>query len=88
MAHTKSAKKRIRQNEKRRLRNRRRKAHVKAGVRAFEDALAANQPDEAAERLREVYKRLDRIASDGTIHKNTAARKKAQLAKRLNALSA
>ncbi len=54
MAHSKSARKRIRQNEQRRLRNRRRKSAVKQSVRAFEEALGAGQSDKAAEQLRQV----------------------------------
>jgi len=88
VAHSSSARKRARQSEHRRLRNRRRKAGVKQVVRSFEEALVAGQADQAAQKLREVYKRLDRTADHGTIHKNAAARKKSRLAKRLNKLTA
>ena len=87
MATLKSAKKRIRQNEKRRLRNRRRKEWVKEGVRAFQDAIEAGQADQAAERLKEVYRRLDRVAVKGAIHRKNAARSKARLARQLNVLA-
>ena len=83
VAHSKSAQKRVRQNRTRRLRNRRRKAAAKASVREFDAAVAANKPNDAAETLRDVYKRIDRMASRSTIHKKTAARKKSRLAKRL-----
>jgi len=85
VAHSSSAKKRIRQNEKRRLRNRRRKAQVKDSVRQYEQALASGQPAEAAEKLKGVYRDLDRVAAKGTIHKKTASRRKSRLAKRLAA---
>ena len=88
MAHSSSAKKRIRQNEKRRLRNRWRKSAVKESIRAFDDAVAAGKTDEAATQLKEVYKRLDKTAAKGTIHKKTVARKKSRLAKRLNGATA
>ena len=83
MAHTKSARKRLRQSADRRLSNRRRKAAVKNTVRAYEDALSARQGDQAAAELKQVYKRLDKAAAKGTLHKNTVARKKSRLAKRL-----
>ncbi len=83
MAHSKSAKKRILQNTKRRLANRRRKAVVKDGVRTFTEAVSAGQTDRAGELLKEVYRQLDKTTAKGTIHKNAAARKKSRLARRL-----
>ena len=85
VAHSSSAKKRIRENAKRRLRNRRRKAAVKESVRTYEQAVDAEKPDDAAAALKQVYRQLDRTAAKGTIHKRTAARKKSRLARRLNA---
>lgn len=84
MAHSLSAKKRIRQNLKRRLRNRRRMLALKRLVREFEAALSSGQLDRARELLPGLYKKIDQIAAKGTLHKNTAARKKAKLALRLN----
>jgi len=78
-----SAKKRLRQNEKQRAQNRRRKVWVKNAVREYEQALEAGDTAGASERLQEVYRRLDRVADAGTIHKNTAARRKSRLARRL-----
>ena len=86
MAHTLSAKKRIRENLKRRSRNRWRKGQVKDAVKAYDEALAKGDRAEAAECLRVVYKKLDTVAAKGTIHKNAAARKKSRLAKRLKEL--
>lgn len=83
MAHPKSAQKRARQSIKSRQRNRRRKAGVKKVVRAYEEALSAEQPDQAAGVLKQVYQRLDKAAAKGTMHKKTVARKKSRLAKRL-----
>ena len=84
VAHSNSAKKRIRQNEKRRLRNRRRKAEVKQSVREYEQALVSGQADQAADKLKNVYRNLDQIAAKGTIHKNAAARRKSRLARSLS----
>ncbi len=87
MAHSLSAKKRIRQNVKRRARNRWRKQRVKDAVKAFDDAVREGDPTKAAERLKECYKQIDQVAAKGTVHKNTAARHKSRLAKRLESLS-
>ena len=87
MAHSKSAKKEIRQNIKRRARNRWRKGQVKQAVKTFDDAVHDGDAAKAAEQLKLCYKNLDRIAAKGTIHKNAAARKKARLAKRLNTIA-
>jgi len=87
VAHSKSAKKRIRQNVKRRARNRWRKTQIKEAIRTFDESLRAGNVDEAKEQLKAVYQRLDKVAAKGTIHKNTAARRKSRLARRLAAAS-
>jgi small subunit ribosomal protein S20 len=87
VAHSLSARKRIRQNLRRRGRNRRRKGAVKQAVRQFASAVQANKTDQAAQQLRGLYKTLDQVAAKGTIHKKTAARKKSRLARRLNKLA-
>ncbi|HUU60128.1 MAG TPA: 30S ribosomal protein S20 [Phycisphaerae bacterium] len=85
MANMPSAKKRIRQNAKRRARNRWRKGQIKEAVRVFETSLRTGNVEQASEQLKAVYRRLDKVAAAGMIHKNTAARSKARLAKRLHA---
>lgn len=87
MAHSLSAKKRVRQNLKRRGKNRWRKDRIKQAVRAFNEAVEAGDAKKAAELLKACYKTLDKIASKGTIHKNAASRKKARLTVRLNKIS-
>ena len=87
MGQSNSAKKRERQNVKRRARNRWRKAQVKDAIRTFDESMRAGDLDQAQEQLKVVYKRLDQIAAKGTIHKKTAARRKSRLAKRLAASS-
>ena len=87
MAHSLSSKKRIRQNAKRRARNRWRKVRVKEAVRAFDESLRTGNVQDASQQLRQVYERVDKVAAKGTIHKNTAARQKARMAKRLAAAS-
>ena len=85
MAQSLSAKKRIRQNARRRARNRWRRDQIKDAVKAFDAALKAGNKDKADESLRLCYKKLDQIASKGTIHKNAASRRKARLTRRMNA---
>ena len=86
MAHSLSAKKRIRQNIKHRARNRARKELVKGQIKAFTAALASGSLEKAAAELKKVASRLDKVAAKGTIHKNTASRRRSRLARRLNAL--
>ena len=88
MAHSLSAKKRVRQNLKRRARNRARKEVLKDQLKSFNAAVSGGDFGKAETELRLVSKRLDKVAAKGTIHKNTAARRRSRLAKRLNAAKA
>lgn len=87
MAHSLSAKKRVRQAAKRRETNRTRKTVVKVSVKKFAAALATGAAAAETE-LKNTVKVLDRMATKGTIHKNTAARRKSKLAKKVNAAKA
>ena len=86
MAHSLSAKKRVRQNLKRRARNRARKETIKESVKGFTAAITTGKLDVAETELRKAVQKLDRVAGKGTIHKNTAARKRSRLTRRFNAL--
>ncbi len=88
MPHSLSAKKRLRQNVRHRARNRWRKRRIKHQVRAFDSALHDRDVSRARAAYTEVSKILDQVAAKGTIHKNTAARRKSRLAKRLKQLEA
>lgn len=88
MANIKSAKKRIKVIAKKTLANKSRKSEVKTAIRRFEDAIAAGNMEEATARFRHAEKKIDKMASKGTIHKNAAARKVSQLAKKLNEANA
>jgi small subunit ribosomal protein S20 len=88
VAHSLSAKKRVRQNNKRRTINRARKSQVKTQIKHFETALSNGDLEAASEQYQLVVQKLDKTASTSTIHKRTAARKKSRLAKRLNSLKA
>jgi small subunit ribosomal protein S20 len=87
VAHSLSAKKRIKQNAARRERNRARKGAVKTQIRRFTDAIRARDVEQAREELRTTVKKLDQTAAQGTLHKRTVSRKKSRLARRLNKLA-
>jgi len=84
MPHTTSAEKRLRQTEKRRALNRATTKSIKLQVRAVRDAATAGDNGKAKTELVTAFKRLDKAAANGRIHKNKAARLKSRLAKRLN----
>ncbi len=88
MAHSLSAKKRIRQSLKRRARNRARKESVKQQMKTVLSAITAGDLNKAETEFRTATKRLDQVAAKGTIHKNTAARRRSRLARKLNAARA
>lgn len=87
MAHSLSARKRIRQNAKHRAMNRARKSEIKAAVRNFTGALSSGDQAKAGESLRAAVKTIDQIAAKGTLHKNAASRRKSRLQRKLNALA-
>lgn len=88
MAHSLSAKKRIKQNAKSNTVNRARKSQVKTQMKHFEVALEKGDAEGATEQLRLLTKKLDKTAATSTMHKRTVARKKSRLTKKLNALKA
>jgi small subunit ribosomal protein S20 len=79
VANTKSAMKRIRQNERRRLRNRAVRSQVRTAVKV---ARTIEGPEQRAT-IEEAIRSLDKAVSKGVVHRNTAARKKSALARRL-----
>jgi small subunit ribosomal protein S20 len=81
VANTKSAMKRMRQNERRRLRNRAVRSQMRTAVKLARSLEGPQQRASVAEAIRS----LDKAVSKGVIHRNTAARKKSALARRLNA---
>lgn len=84
MANTKSAIKRIRQNEKRRLRNRTVRTRMRTALKTARTAVATPGGD-ARTAVLQAIRTLDKAVTKGIIHRNTAARKKSALARRLNA---
>jgi small subunit ribosomal protein S20 len=86
MANTDSARKRIRQTERRTLRNRARKSRVRTFIRKVEAAIATGNKTEAQLALRAAQPELQRAASKGVLHRNTVARKLSRLSARVKAL--
>lgn len=86
MANIKSQIKRIRQNEKRRLRNRYFKGRARSFVKKARLSIQRGSLEQAIEATRLAVSALDKAAEKGVIHKNNAARRKSRLMKRLAAL--
>lgn len=85
MANSLSSKKRNRQNGRSRERNKARKTALKSITRKLTESIHDGNKDEAAQTFTRVQKQLDKLAAKKTIHRNTAARRKSRLARRLNA---
>jgi len=88
MPNIKSAIKRTRIIEKKTLRNNMIKSSYKTAVKKFEQAIEAGNIEEATALFIEATKKIDQACTKGVIVKNTAARKKSNLAKKLNAVKA
>ncbi|MCH2137108.1 MAG: 30S ribosomal protein S20 [Phycisphaerales bacterium] len=88
MPNKESAKKRIRQDAKKRARNRWRKGIIKDGIKSFMNAIAQKDVPAAEAAFKDVQKQLDRISTTSTMHKNKAARSKSRLSRRLRDLKA
>ena len=84
MPITKSAKKALRQNEKRRVHNLSYKTRLKDLIKEIELLISEKKTEEAKQLLPKVYKIIDKSAKVGIIKKNTAARKKSKIARELN----
>ena len=88
MANHKSALKRIRSNEKKRLRNRMWRSRTRTEAKQANAAIQAGDLEEARKATIEAIRVLDKAANKGVLHKNNAARRKSRLMKRLAALEA
>ena len=85
MPITKSTKKRLRQNPKRKGANDKRTLEMKKLLKEALMSLSKNNKAEVEKKLPAIYKAIDKAAKRGVIKKNTAARKKSNIAKKLNA---
>lgn len=88
MANHKSALKRARQNEVKRIRNKGYKTRVKKAVKEVRIALADNSVDQAKKSFVKTVSVIQKAASKGVIHRNQASRKISRLATQINQLSA
>jgi small subunit ribosomal protein S20 len=86
MAHHKSAKKRIRQTERRTAVNRARMSRVRSFIKKVETAIDSGDKQAAASALKEAQPELQRGAVKGVIHRNMASRKLARLSARVKKL--
>ena len=84
MPITKSAKKALRQNARRRTRNIIYKNKIKNLLKELKTLALAKKTEEAKKIMPQVYKILDKAAKAGVIKKNTASRKKSRLTKMIN----
>jgi small subunit ribosomal protein S20 len=88
LANTASAKKRIRQNEKRRMRNKVWRTRARTSVKEARLAIDSGDREAAENATRVAIEQLDKAASKGVIHNKNASRRKSRLMKSLAALEA
>ncbi|GGM16760.1 30S ribosomal protein S20 [Promicromonospora citrea] len=86
MANIKSQMKRIKTNEKARLRNKSVKSELKTHIRKVREAVAAGDKETATVALAVASRKLDKAVSKGVIHANQAANRKSAIAKQVAAL--
>ena len=86
VANLKNAKKRILVNKKKEVRNNNYEASIKTAIKKTERAIARKDKDLAKENLAVAIKRIDKAAGAKVIAKNTAARKKSRLTKKVNSM--
>lgn len=87
MANTASARKRIRQNERRTERNKARVSRMRTFIKKVEAAVASGNKDAATAALREAQPEMQRAVGKGVVHLNTVSRKISRLSARVKALA-
>ncbi|MBL6927883.1 MAG: 30S ribosomal protein S20 [Rhodospirillales bacterium] len=88
MAHHMSAKKRIRQTERKTQVNRSRVSRIRTFVRKVEEAIAGGDKDVAASAFKDAQPEMMRGVNKGVLHRNTVARRLSRLSRRINAMGA
>ena len=86
MPNTSSAKKRMRQDSVRRLRNRSTKTGLRSQLRKVREAIAAKKVEESEKEFKVLVQKLDRAAGRNVIHLNAAARTKSRLSAAIKGL--
>jgi small subunit ribosomal protein S20 len=87
MANHKSAEKRVRQNEKRKLINRSNRSKLRTQIKKLRTAIGASDKTESTELLYPTVSLIDKAVNKGVLHRNTAARYKSRLTKHVNGLA-
>ena len=87
MANTKSAQKRVRSDERKRLRNLKVRSRVKTFIKKAEQSIGTSD-EMTVEAIRQACSELDKAATKGVIHKNNAARRKSRLMAKFNKANA
>ena len=88
MANNSSARKRIRQTEKRTVRNKARKSRVRSLLRKVEEAVKSGDKAAAQEAFRAAQPEMQRAATKGVLHANTVARRLSRLSARVKSVGA
>ena len=88
MARSRSSQKSLRRSIRRGERNKARRTKIKTVLRKFDDAASKKDASAVEKVFREAAALVDRSANRRTIHRNTAARRKSRMAKRVNAMKA
>jgi len=86
VARSRSSQKSLRRSVRRGERNKTRRTRIKTVLRKFEETVTKKDPAASEKAFREAAALVDRSANRRTIHRNTAARRKSRMAKRVNAL--
>ena len=87
MPNSKQAEKRVRQADEARILNKGLRSHMRTAIRRVNEAIEANEKDQAQSALTVAMKRIDKCAKRNIVHKNNASRKKSSLARRVTAMS-
>lgn len=87
MPNIKSAKKRVKVIETKSLRNQMIKSNLKTCIKKFEEYIANGDKENAVALCSEIYKKIDKAVAKGIFHKNTAARKKSQIATKVSKIA-
>ena len=87
MANHQSAKKRMRQNVKRRLNNRMNRSRLRTQIKKLRAAIAEGDKNLSQEELQPTISLIDKMVNKNILHQNTAARYKSRLTKHVNELA-
>jgi len=88
LAHSLSAIKRVRQNEKRRVRNRADRTRLRSQIKKLRQAVDTNNTDEAQKLMPDTISLIDLMVKKGLIHKNAGSRYKSRLTRQVAAAAA